>query len=152
MKKKQNERVEPYIKLEHYMMDTAAWTSLSYKAVWLYLELRKQFKFSAGGDNHLLLPFTKIKWKMSKGSFCSGMRELVDKGFIKIVEQGGLFRRPTIYALSGEWKDYSRKIVDKEGREAIRLGLIRKERSWNRLENLKGKRTWEKKTCTPGNI
>jgi hypothetical protein len=143
MKKLSHEKQEPYLMLDHYMMNTAAWTALSYKAVWLYLELRKQFNFSAGGDNHLLLPYSKVRWKMSTGTYVNGMRELCTYGFIRVVEPGGLLRRPTVYALSDGWKTKSRGIVDKEGREAIKLGLAKKRQSWNRLDNLTGKRRWE---------
>ena len=150
MKKKQNERVEPYLKLEHYMMDTAAWTSLTDRAVWLYLELRRQFNYSKGGDSHLVLPYSKISWRMSRATFCRRMRELEAKGFIRCVERNsGLFRKPSVYALSGEWKRIAVKIVDKEGREAIRLGLAKKPSSRNNLKNLIGKRTWEKGGVEP---
>ena len=147
---KKNERTEPYIKLEHYMMDTAAWTSLSDRAVWLYLELRRQFNFSKGGDSHLVLPYSKIKWRMSRATFCRRMRELEAKGFINCVERNtGLFRKPSVYAVSAEWKSVSRQIVDKEGREAIRLGLAKKPSSRNNLKNLVGKRIWEKGVVEP---
>jgi len=99
MGRSKSERVEPYIKLEHYQMDTAAWTALSDRAVWLYLELRKQFKIAHGGDSHLTLPYSKVAWRMSRDSYCNGMAELCHYGFIKVVEQGGLERRATIYCL-----------------------------------------------------
>ena len=138
--------------IEHYMMDTAAWTALSERAVWLYLELRKQFRFTEGGDSHLALPYSKVKWKMSTQSYVKGMRELCDYGFIRIVEPGGLPRRPTIYAISDAWKRIGAEIVNTEGRPAIQLGLAPKRRSWNRLKNLQGHRTWEKQEHIPGKI
>jgi hypothetical protein len=137
------ERVEPYIKLEHYQMDSAAWTALSDRAVWLYLELRKQFKKTQGGDSHLTLPYSKVSWHMSRGSYCRGMEELCQYGFIKVVEPGGLLRKPTVYALSEGWKNVSRQIVDKEGREAIKLGLAKKPSSRDSFKNLIGNRKWE---------
>jgi len=143
MGRSKSERVEPYIKLEHYQMDTAAWTALSDRAVWLYLELRKQFKIAHGGDSHLTLPYSKVAWRMSRDSYCNGMAELCHYGFIKVVEQGGLERRATIYCLSTAWKDISRQIVDKEGRAAIQEGLAVKPSHRNSLKNLIGKRKWE---------
>lgn len=144
MSKEKSDRSDPYIKLEHYMMDSAAWTSLTDRAVWLYLELRRQFNFSKGGDNYLVLPFSKVKWRMSRGSFSKGMKELERLGFIRCMQRGGLFRRPSVYAVCNDWQQVSREIVGKEGREAIRLGYAKKPSSRNNLINLEGKRTWEK--------
>ncbi len=143
MGKSKSERVPPYIKLEHYQMNTAAWTALSDRAVWLYLELRKQFKPKEGGDSHLVLPYSEVRWRMSRTSFCDGMAELCKYGFTKVVEAGGLLRRPSVYAISQEWIEISRQIVDKEGKAAIRLGLAKKPSSRNNLKNLIGSRRWE---------
>ena len=144
MPKRESDRTEPYIKIEHNMMDSAAWTSLTDRAVWLYLELRRQFNFSKGGDNHLVLPFSKVKWRMSRGSFTNGMKELERRRFIRCTQQGGMERRPSVYAVCNDWRRVSCEIVDKEGREAIRLGYAKKPSSRNNLKNLIGKRTWEK--------
>lgn len=125
------------------MMDTAAWTSLSDGAVWLYLELRKQFDFQKGGDSHLELPFSKVRWRMSKGTYVERMRELREKGFIKLVERSE-FPKPAVYALCQDYIDVSRQIVKTQGREAIRLGEAKKARSRDTFQNLIGHRHWEK--------
>lgn len=143
MQKPKKDRREPYVKVEHYMMDTAAWTALSDRAVWLYLELRKQFNFADGGDSRLKLPFSKVAWRMSRDSFWKGMAELEHYGFIRMVEHGDLPRKPTVYSVSDEWKDISRKIVDKEGRAAIQLGIAKKRTSRDAFKNLIGHRIWE---------
>jgi hypothetical protein len=144
MKKSKRDKIEPYVLLENYMTETAAWIALSDRAIWLYLELKKQFNFSQGGNNHLWLPYSKVAWRMSRGSYCQKMEELCRYGFIRIVEHGGLLKRPNIYALSDTWRGVSKEIVDKEGQEAIRLGLAKKPCSRNNLENLQGKRRWER--------
>jgi len=144
MGRPKSEHVPPYIMLEHYQMNTAAWTALSDRAVWLYLELRKRFKLAQGGDSHLTLPYSEVRWRMSRTSFCNGMAELCKYGFTKVVEAGGLLRKPSVYALSEGWIDISRQIVDKEGKVAIRLGHAKKPSSRNNLGNLIGKRKWER--------
>jgi hypothetical protein len=128
-------------------MDTAAWTSLSDRSIWLYLELRKQFRYDQGGDSHLVLPYSKVAWRMSKGTYFRHMKELGQYGFIDVIELGGLPHRPTVYALSTRWKgkDLNKEIVGKSGREAIKLGWVKKPGSRDSLKNLIGKRKWEKK-------
>jgi len=132
-----------YVKLDDDMTESAAWTALSDKAIWCYIELRKQFNFKNGGNNHLILPYSKVNWRMSKGTYSKVIRELIHYGFIKVIEKGGLMKKMNIFALGNEWKRISREIVDKKGREAIRSGLSKKPSSKNNIKNLKGKRTWE---------
>lgn len=130
--------------LEDRMTDSAAWTSLSFKAVWVYIELRKQYNYSKGGHDHLVLPYSKVSWKMNKSTYSRAKKELIHYGFIRVVQHGGLPRLPTVYALSDVWEKKSREIVDKEGREAIKLGHVKKPSYKNNLKNLEGKRRWEK--------
>ena len=121
MKKyRKDENNEPYVKLENSMTESAAWTSLPFKAVWVYIELKKRFSYEYR-FSRLVLPYSAVKWKMSPGTFSKAIQELVHYGFIRYVEHGGLYRRPNVFALSETWKTKSIDIVDKEGREAILL-------------------------------
>jgi hypothetical protein len=139
-----NEPIEPYVKLEHRMMDTAAWTSLSDGAVWLYIELRKQYDKKKGGDSHLELPFSKVRWRMSKGTYAKRIKELCEKGFFRQVEPGEFPHKPAAYAVCQDYIEVSKRIVKTQGREAIKLGEAKKPQSRNNLQNLIGKRPWEK--------
>ena len=38
-------------------------------AKWVYIELRKQFDYRKGGDNHLILPYSKVTWRMNRSTF-----------------------------------------------------------------------------------
>jgi len=133
-----------YVKLDDDMTESAAWTALSDKAIWCYIELRKRYNYKRGGNNFLVLPYSKVSWRMNKATYRKKLKELLSFGFIKVVEKGGLMRRTNIFALSDEWKRISREIVDKKGREAIRSGLSKKPSSKNNIKNLKGKRIWER--------
>lgn len=124
-------------------MSSAAWTALSDKAIWVYIELKKHYKYETG-FSRLILPFSEVEWHMSRGTYYKKIQELISYGFIQRVKHGGLYKNPNIYALSNSWKKKSREIVDKEGREAIRTGLANKPSSKNNLSNLKNKRTWER--------
>ncbi len=152
MERARKNSIVRYVKLEDRMTNSAAWTDLSDKAIWLYIELLKRFNYSQGGLSHLILPFSEVKWRMSRGTFAKKMNELVDHGFIRKVKQGGLYRNPNVYTVSNNWEKKSSEIVCNAGREAIRLGLATKPSSRNNLQNLKGKRTWEKSKIEPGKI
>ena len=142
--RKGKEDIERYVKLDDSMTNSAAWTALSVLAIWAYIELRKSFNSEKGGNDRLVLPYSEVNWRMSRGTHVSKMKELVNFGFIDLVEHGGLFRRPSVYRLSMKWKRISREIVDTAGKEAIKSGLSKKPSSKNNLRNLTGKRTWER--------
>jgi len=140
MKKSKKDDYSLYIRLDYELLDSAAWTALSYEAQWLYIELKKQFRYDKGGYDHLVLPYSKVSWRMCKNTFWKKIKELINYELIKVVEHGGLMRQPTVYALSEGWKKKSREIVNKEGREAIKLGRAKK-RGHGVIENLRSKKS-----------
>lgn len=127
---KKNEEDKYRVELKYSLLDSAAWTALSYEAQWLYIELRKQWN-----DDRFVLPYSEVSWRMSKNTYWKKIKELIAYGFIKRVVPGGLMNNPTVYALSEGWKRKSREIMKTEGREAIQSGLVKK-RSHRAIDNL----------------
>lgn len=129
MKKGKNdgERIQ-HIRLAYELLNSAAWTALDSLAHDLYIELKKKWKDDEGGDDHLVLIPSEVSWLMSTNTYWNKIRDLIDYGLIKIVEHGGFPKKPSVYALSERWRKKSIDIVDKEGREAIRAGYVRKRR------------------------
>lgn len=138
MKKSRRKDAELFVKLEFELLNSAAWTAMTCEAQWVYIELKKQFNFNSGGFDHLILPYSKVKWRMSNKTFFKKIAELVEYGFIECVKRGGIMKQPNVYALREKWKEKSREIVTTEGKEAIRLGLA-KRRGHGVIENLKSK-------------
>ena len=96
-----------HIRLYYKTMESAAYKALSFAAVWLLLELRKQW---AGGDeNKIKLSYSKIKKikKMHSRIISRAFIEIEAFGFIDIVHHGGLFKGSSIYALSSRWEEIS---------------------------------------------
>jgi len=83
-----------------------AFKVLSPAAVWFLVMLLRQFNARAGGYSHLVLPYRQVKWKLSWMVFQRARQELIDNGFIKLMDEGGFrtggksYRVPAIYALS----------------------------------------------------
>jgi len=136
MPRKGKENNQRYVKLDDSMTESAAWTALSDKAIWTYIELRKQFNYKNGGNSKLILSYARINWRMSRGTFSKAIQELIHSGFIRIVQKGGLMKRSNIFALSDRWKEVSKQIVNEKGREAIRAGLAKKPSHRDNLKNL----------------
>lgn len=137
MKKGKKDSYEKYVKLDNSMTDSAAWTSLSFGATWVYIEMRKTFDYEKGGNDHLVLPYSSVRWKMNSATFSKYLKELIRYGFLRIVKHGGLMRQSTVHALSDEWRKKSREIVTTEGREAIKLGMAQKPSFRNNINNLR---------------
>jgi DNA-binding transcriptional ArsR family regulator len=138
--KKYKGDADPYVGLAWRMMDSAAFKTLSPTAVWLYIQLQRQFK-KADGPLRLILPFGHVKFKLSWAAFTRARKELEDGGFITIVEKGGLERHPNVYALSEKWRQVS--VVIMKDPEA---GYI----VWRRMSN-KRVSTWLPKRKSRGN-
>lgn len=136
MRKSKRDGYNPYVQLPYDLLDSAAWTALPDKAIWVYIELKKQFNYGQGGDSHLVLPVSSVRWRMSRGSFFKAIGLLVKYGFIIRREKGGLFRRPNVYSLSEDWRTRSREIVCREGKEAIRKGMAKKPTHRDNTKNL----------------
>jgi len=133
---KGNETSKRYVMLEDRMTTSAAWDALSDGAIWCYIELRKSYDKSKGGNDHLTLSYRKAAWRKAPATFKKNMSELADRGFISLVEHGGREHKPNVYRLSNRWEEVSRKLVDKCGRIAIRIGLAKKLTHRNSGKNL----------------
>lgn len=110
MKKSRRDSHEPYVGLSWAIIDSAAFKSLSPAAVWLYIMLQRQFHKQTG-MLHLILPFRHVAFKLNIPSFMRAREELISMGFIAVIERGGLFRSPNIYALSDKWRHVSIKLT-----------------------------------------
>lgn len=59
----------------------------------------------SGGAKYFEFPYSKFKKLCSKQGFQNAIQELVEKGFIDIVERNKILREPNKYAFSERWKD-----------------------------------------------
>jgi hypothetical protein len=78
-----------------------AFKTLSPNAVWLLVQLRRAWR---GTNERIELPFARVSWRLTFKAFDKARRELVEAGFVRIVEPGGLFKHPAVYALVEGWR------------------------------------------------
>jgi hypothetical protein len=97
---------EPFVRLPWAMLDSAAWKRLSTNAAWLYSQMLRHFR-----NGRFVLPFADVRWKLKFGPFDRARTELIDSGFIVILERHGLDGLATVYASSDKWKEISRAIM-----------------------------------------
>lgn len=105
---------EPFVGLSWNMIDSPAWKCLSPAAIWVYVHMKRRWH-----SGRLTLPFSDVRWKMKWPAFDRARKELLDLGFIVILEYHGLDGLATVYGTSERWKERSRELM--RGREAGRV-------------------------------
>jgi hypothetical protein len=106
----------PFVAFEWEMMESAAFKRLSSEAVWIFAQIKRRFR-----SDRYPLSFRNVQWKMSFSTFDRGRRELIDGGFVVILERHGLDRMATVYGLSESWREISGKILsDPEAGRIVR--------------------------------
>ena len=110
VRKNRRDNSDPYVGISWEIIDSPAWKTLTPSAVWLYTMLKRQYR-KCTGDLHLVLPYRHVSFRLTGAAFRKAREELVRAGFIAIIRQGGLERRPNIYALSEKWRQVSAALL-----------------------------------------
>ena len=107
-KKKNRNKIDgSYSVIEHNLANSEAFKDLKSHTKWLYME----FKIRFYGDNakHIILTYKEAVKVMSINTFIKCRNKLIERGFIDVIERGGLEKQPAIYGLSDRWKKYGTK-------------------------------------------
>lgn len=91
-----------YIRLANTQMISVAMRSLSNSAYRIYVNMKLESK----GNVQFEFPFSKYKSYMTRPTFEKGVNELVEKGFIDVVQRNANLRKPNVYRFSDKWKLY----------------------------------------------
>ena len=98
-----------FVKIPHEWILSAAWKTLSPRAVWAFVMLIDGYQEARPGT--YVLPSRKISWGCRWGALRDALDELTAAGFIVCIEDGGLNRKPDVYRLSDGWKNRSAAIM-----------------------------------------
>jgi hypothetical protein len=105
-KKKRLQIEGGFVAMEHRLLDSAVFQSLSSTAKIVFCYFKRDLK--SGHQTEVSLTISQAK-KMgvcqSPSTFGGAKRELVDKGFLDPFEPGGLNQR-AVFQLSNRWKRY----------------------------------------------
>lgn len=89
-----------YIRLGATLMASEKMRSLSPSAFKIYCYM----KIESGGKRSFTFPHAKYCSYMSKPTFIKAKQELIDKGFIEVIQSNKNLRKANIYAFSDRWK------------------------------------------------
>ena len=86
------------------LLNSEAFKRLSAQAKLVYILMRQEYKGEGYTGNKVKCPYSKIEtYRIGRKSISKGIQELIEAGFIEIVEQGGLYHRPSVYKFSSRW-------------------------------------------------
>ncbi|MDY5576137.1 MAG: hypothetical protein SPF70_01465 [Lachnospiraceae bacterium] len=89
-----------YFRMGATLMASEQMRSLSPSAFKIYCYMRLE----SGGSRSFKFPHAKYRSYMSKPTFLKAKQELIDKGFIDVVQNNKNLRKSNIYAFSDRWK------------------------------------------------
>lgn len=89
-----------YFRMGATLMASEPMRSLSPSAFKVYCYMR----IESAGNRSFKFPHTKYRFYMSKPTFQKAKQELIDKGFIDVIQNNKNIRKPNIYAFSERWK------------------------------------------------
>lgn len=93
-----------HLRLTDNMMESPAWQQLSVYAEHVYVRMKKKFNYRNVDD--VSLTYKEGTQKMGKDRYTSALDELIDHGFIKIMDGGWTVQKATIFGFSDQWKHY----------------------------------------------
>ena len=89
-----------YFRMGATLMASEPMRSLSPSAFKTYCYMR----IESAGNRSFKFPHAKYRSYMSKPTFQKAKRELIDKGFIDVIQSNKNLRKSNIYAFSDRWK------------------------------------------------
>ena len=101
---KKNKIKGGFVATPFYMIDSPAWQNLSANSIKIYLQLMR--KRNGNNDRDLSLTYNEMKSQVSTATLRKCLIELVEKGFIDMVRQGGTMKKCNIFGISERWKHY----------------------------------------------
>ncbi len=112
-----------YLRITSDMMRSKAWGELDPFDVTVYVYLKEQYKsYRDGSDNsrEIELTYEGMSKIMSPGRFKKSIDNLVEKGFIDLVEHNPHRKRATVYGFSDRWHDYGTEHFKHKARAVLK--------------------------------
>lgn len=86
------------------MMDSEAWEQLDCYSATLYVHMKK--KYNKSNEQDISFTYKEGMKLMSKPKFTQAIDQLIECGFIELVEQNWNTRKCNIYGFSDKWQLY----------------------------------------------
>lgn len=104
-----------HLRITRNMMESKAWKELSVYSKVLYVEMKN--KYTGSNDNDISFTYKEALEIMNARTFTKSVDQLIEFGFIKLVEQNWTTRRPNIYGFNDQWKLYGTNNINVKPRK-----------------------------------
>lgn len=99
---KRSKSKKGFIQLYWDFYDSIEWKSLHWYSKLAYLRIKR--KYNPNNGDNVSVSYREMTDEMTQKTFGKAIKELIEVGFIEVVQKGGLFRRRNFYMLSYRWK------------------------------------------------
>lgn len=93
-----------HIRITRSMLSSKAWKMLTVHSRVLYMEMKN--KYTGSNENDISFTYKEALEIMNDRTFTKCIDQLIELGFIKLLEQNWTLRKPNIYGFSDQWKYY----------------------------------------------
>ncbi len=129
-RRKKKTKHPPFARIERHLAKSEAWKSLDSYDIALYVHIR--LRETGYNADQIELPYAALSWLMAPARFSKSIKRLVDRRLIKVVQRGGLFKKPNVYGICKDaWKLWRK---DKNGGQLHQVKLSTTPREAKRRE------------------
>ena len=107
MRGKKKNRLPPFVFITKEMLNSDAFKELTNASRIAYLLLQAQICKSE--QTTVKFPYLQAVEYMDKQTFTRSIRQLVESGFVKKEQEGGLFRRTNVYTFTDYWRQFKKQ-------------------------------------------
>jgi hypothetical protein len=104
-----------HIRITLNMMESKAWKKLTVHSRVVYQEMKA--KYTGSNENDISFTYKEATEIMNDRTFTKCIDQLIECGFIKLIQQNWTKREPNIYGFSEQWKLYGTNNIEVKPRK-----------------------------------
>lgn len=93
-----------FVPITWEIIDSDAYAKLTNASRTAYLIIKRQYNVK--NPTEFRCPYSTAERFMDRHTFSKSIKQLIEMGFIKKIQQGGLYRKINVYSCSDAWKLY----------------------------------------------
>lgn len=104
-----------HIRITLDMLESSAWKKLTPYSILIYLNMKA--RYTGSNENDISLTYTEASELMNPRTFTKSIDQLIELGFIELVEQNWNKRKPNVYGFSEQWRYFGTAKFDVKQRK-----------------------------------
>ena len=102
MSRRGKNRLPPFVYITREMLKSKEFKELTNASRFTYLLLQSQI--ISRNQTEVVLTYTQAEEYMNRHTFSRSIKQLINSGFIKKKQKGGLYKRTNRYSFSEKWR------------------------------------------------